>query len=584
MLTNEINGYQLYDYITAGAKKIIVNQRYLNSINVFPVADGDTGSNLAFTMNNIIKKANRHESASKTLDSVAKYALEASYGNSGTIVASYLKGLASESVNKDKLSIKEFSHNLAKSVKYAYSSIATPQEGTILTVMREWGDYLLDNYKNTSDLRSLLNSSITYLTDVVNNTKEQLYELKQANVVDAGAKGFVYFIEGIYEFVSSGFVSDAVDEFKIPIEMLDLHQDLNFRYCSEFDLEPNKSFDVKSIKKRMLTYGDSLIINDRESYYKIHIHTDDPEKVALFLRKYGKITGSKVDDMKIQYDVLNNKKSNIGIITDSIADLPTDFIEDNQIFVMPIQMIADGEIYLDRMTITTKNTFQVLKDSKVYPSSSQPTDSYIRKTLEYMMQHYDRVIGIFISSKMSGTYSKVKTIAEEIDKDRIKVIDSKANSGSQGLIVKKAVNAISDKKDFSEIIAEVEESIGRMKIFVEIPDLSYAVKSGRVPAIVGKVADLFKLRVIISIDKEGNGSVVKDRSLKKKIKKISQDKVVKDYVLIHSAKEKEVSEYIDFATKEIGFPPLFVNNVSAVISALVGKDSIGIAYEEVNEV
>jgi len=575
----ELNGYQLYDYIVSGARKIIINQKYLNSINVFPVADGDTGSNLAFTMNNIIRYAERDKSASKTLNSIAKHALDASYGNSGTIVASYLKGLATESTDKERLSVCELVNNLSRSVQYAYNSIATPKEGTILTVMREWGDFLKNNYNDKFGLEMLLSSSLRYLSEVVNNTKDQLRELREANVVDAGAKGFVYFVEGIYEFLSSGYINEEVESYDIPIEMLDLHQNINFRYCTEFDLEPNEKFKVKKVTKDMLSFGDSLIVNDREEYYKMHVHTDDPEKVALYLRNYGKITGAKVDDMQIQYNVLNNRKSDIALITDSIADLPTEFIEEKQIFVMPLQMIADGEIYLDRTTITTKNTFSVLKDSDVYPTSSQPTDSYIRKTLEYLLQHYDQILGVFISSKMSGTFSKVKTIAEEISHERIKILDSRANSGSQGLIVRQAALAIEKSADFEEVVQLVESVIPKMKIFVEIPDLSYAVKSGRVPSIVGKVADLFNLRVIISIDKEGNGSVAKDRSLKKKIRKIVKEESIKEYAIIHSADEETLRHYVDYATEVIGFPPIFSNNVSAVITALVGKDSIGIAYE-----
>lgn len=576
----EMNGYQLYDFIEAGAKKVIANQKYLNRINVFPIADGDTGSNLAFTMNNIIRNSTRDKSVSKTLDSIAKYALEASYGNSGTIVASYFNGLARETEHKEKITVNEFAKYLSKSVSYAYNSITMPKEGTILTVMREWGEYLIKNVNNHADLSSLFYSSIKYLGNIVEKTKTQLEELRQANVVDAGAKAFVYFVEGIYEFITTGKVNENADRYDIPVEMLDIHQDIIYRYCSEYDLLIEDLGKIKEIESKLISYGDSIIINERRSFVKFHIHTDNPEKVALFLREYGKIIGSKVDDMLIQYEISNNKKYEIGLLTDSIADLREDFIVRNQISVLPLQMIADEEVYLDRVTITTNNIYKVLDNSQEFPKSSQPTDSYIRKTLEYLLQHFEFIIGIFISSKMSGTYSKVKTIANEIAPDRIFVYDSKSNSGSEGLIVRKAALALEQGKSIEEIDRDILNTIEKSKIFVEIPDLSYAVKSGRVPAVVGKIASMFKLNVIISIDDEGNGTVKKDRSIKKVIKKLAKKEVVKEYVIIHSSKKQKVDEIVDYATKLFGFEPLYVNSVSAVITALVGRDSLGIAYEQ----
>lgn len=575
----EMNGYQLYDFIAAGAKKVIANQKYLNKINVFPIADGDTGSNLAFTMNNIIRNSVRDESVSKTLDSIAKYALEASYGNSGTIVASYFHGLAKETEHKDKITVYEFAKYLSNSVKYAYSSITTPKEGTILTVMREWGEYLLQNINNHADLSSLFYSSIGYLGNIVEKTKTQLEELRQANVVDAGAKAFVYFVEGIYEFITTGKVNENADNYSIPIEMKDIHQDIIYRYCSEYDLVIKDLSKLEEIESQLIKFGDSIIIHKRRGFIKIHVHTDNPESVALYLRKHGKIIASKVDDMLIQYEISNNKKNEIGLLTDSIADLPQDFIVENQISVLPLQMIADEEVYLDRVTITTNNIYKVLDNSSEFPKSSQPIDSYIRKTLEYLLQHFEFIVGIFISSNMSGTYSKVKTIAEEIAPDRIFVYDSKSNSGSEGLIVRKAALAIGEGKSIEEIDKDILDVIDHTNIYVEIPDLSYAVQSGRVPAVVGKIANLFKLNVIISIDDEGNGTVKKDRSIKKVIKKLAKKEVVKEYVIIHSSKKQKVDEVVDYATKLFGFAPLYVNSVSAVVTALVGRNSVGIAYE-----
>src|SRR6056297_332527 len=138
MKNYKLNGYVIYDFIISGAKKIIQNEKQLNEINVFPVADGDTGSNLAYTMNHIIRNAEKSEDVSLTLDSISSAAVDASFGNSGTIFAKYLYGLSLENKDKKNISIKEFINGLNKAVIYAYDSISMPKEGTILTVMKEW--------------------------------------------------------------------------------------------------------------------------------------------------------------------------------------------------------------------------------------------------------------------------------------------------------------------------------------------------------------------------------------------------------------------------------------------------------------
>jgi dihydroxyacetone kinase-like predicted kinase len=141
MIENIINGHQVYDYIVSGAKQILKNEKQLNEINVFPVADGDTGSNLAYTMNGIINNSIRNQSVDITLASISDAAVDSSYGNSGTIVAKYFYGLAESAKGKNVLTVAEFIHILQNAVKYAYDAISAPKEGTILTVMREWASY-----------------------------------------------------------------------------------------------------------------------------------------------------------------------------------------------------------------------------------------------------------------------------------------------------------------------------------------------------------------------------------------------------------------------------------------------------------
>ncbi|PKM89239.1 MAG: fatty acid-binding protein DegV, partial [Firmicutes bacterium HGW-Firmicutes-10] len=197
-----IDGHRLYDFVASGAQNLIVNEHNLNRINVFPVADGDTGTNLALTMKNILGNAKKNASAKLTMDSIAKVALESAYGNSGMIFAQYLNGLAIEIGDKETITQEEFVLATQSAVKYAYEAVTSPKEGTILTVMKEWSNQLKDNI--SGEFEHVFESSLIGAKKVVEQTKYKLKVLLDNDVVDAGAKGFYYFIEGISQFIKTG--------------------------------------------------------------------------------------------------------------------------------------------------------------------------------------------------------------------------------------------------------------------------------------------------------------------------------------------------------------------------------------------
>lgn len=574
-----LNGHDLYSFIISGAQKLIIHEKHLNQINVFPVADGDTGSNLAFTMKGVIRSAKKSSSVKDTIQSITNSAMTSSYGNSGTIVAGYFNGLSKSFSQKDSITTRELVDGLSSSVDDAYRSITSPQEGTILTVMRAFGSYVKEHYSDQIDLATLLKDAIKYTKEVLEETKNQLEVLKSADVVDAGAKGFVYFLEGIFEYLTKGKVSDTISE-PIPQMVLEHDYDIRYRYCTEFILEPKETYERKSVEDYLMGQGDSVIVTELPDYTKIHLHTDQPELSALFLQNHGKIVESKVDDMVIQYEIANHRQHDIGILTDSIADIPEQLIKDKQITVIPIQMIIDDAIYMDRVTLRSDNTYRLIEQAKVYPKSSQPSEKYIEKTIEYLLNHYDHLIGIFVSGKMSGTVDKVRKVVEKGGYDKVHIIDSKLNSGGEGLVLKSAYEAIERGLDVDEIKRTVEATIDHTKIFVKIPDLSYAARSGRVPKVVGKIAGLLNMKVIISIDEDGEGIVTKERSLIKRIKRQMKKGGILEYAVVHSSNEEKAKQFALKVTEIIGKEPVMIENVSAVVAAFIGKGAIGIAYTE----
>ncbi|MFO7887277.1 MAG: DegV family protein [Eubacteriales bacterium] len=578
-----LNGYAVYDYIISGAKKIIQNEKQLNEINVFPVADGDTGSNLAFTMNHIIRNAKKSEDVSVTLDSISAAAVDASFGNSGTIFAKYLYGLSLENKDKKNISVKEFINGLHRAVNYAYDSISMPKEGTILTVMKEWTGYLNKNEHKHNEFENLLESSIDYSYNVLDNTKNLLDVLKEADVVDAGAKGFVCFVEGILDHVRFGKgkknIISRIEQ--VDFDKIDhLSGKMEFNFCSEFTIE-NLKIKRKELIKTLNKYGDSAIVNIYKNKAKIHLHTNEPQKVMLKLIKLGRVVESKVDDMSIQYDIVHKKRKKIGLITDSIADIPKKLVKNNMITVIPIQLLSEGTVYLDRITVDGETVYEILDNVENYPTSSQPSETNIERTFEFLLNYYEEIVGVFVSDKMSGTFSKITKVVEKLEeKDKILLVNSKLNSGGEGLVVKKAAEYIQEGLTLENIKEKLEEDVKKTKIYVKIPDLNYAVRSGRVPKVVGSFASLVGLQPIISIDQEGKGSVTGKRNLAKIVQKENEKKGIVEYSIIHTKSLKNAEKLAEDLEKIIGNPPLYIENVSAVVSAFIGKGAYGVAFKE----
>jgi hypothetical protein len=582
----QLNGYHIYDYIVSGAKQIIRNEKQLNEINVFPVADGDTGSNLAFTMNSIIANSERNRSVDVTLNSISDAAIEASFGNSGTIIAKYFYGMSQTSKGKAVLTIDEFIETLNDSVRYAYDAISHPQEGTILTVMREWGQYLKKEQNQYHTFDKLVNSSLHYAYEVLDKTKTLLKVLSEADVVDAGAKGFVCFIEGLHSFIATGVISEKntsrvekIDHEKISHSV----KDLNYQYCTEITVEGIGS-EISSIKQLVDSYGDSAIVNRYNDQIRIHVHTDRPHVLATELSEIGRITDSKVDNMKIQQDIVHNRKYKIALLTDSIADLPDEFIEGNQIYTIPLIMIHNGSVYLDKYTTNATTIFNTLKQSSNYPKSSQPNEKFIEKSMRFLLEHYDEVIGITISSKMSGTHERMMQTAKRLSVDgkRIEIIDSCLNSGAEGLLAKNAMDLIKSGLNFDEIVDKLYKIKKNISIFVKIPDLNYAAKSGRVPKVAGMVAASLGIKPMISIDKDGNGTVLKEFNIKKLINRTAKENKIEEYVIVHTDNTQKAKELSEYAENLLGFPPLYIESVSSIVSAFIGRGAYGIAFKEVS--
>ncbi|MBN2851926.1 MAG: DegV family EDD domain-containing protein [Clostridia bacterium] len=583
-----IDGLKLYNYIISGAENLIFNEHDLNEINVFPVADGDTGTNLALTMRNIISQAQQSDKADLTLDSISRIALANAYGNSGLIFAQYLYGLAIEAKNKEQLTVEEFVNISKRATDYAYEAVASPKEGTILTAMREWGNELEVNLQH--DFEGIIDKSISKIADVVNQTKNKLKVLKDNNVVDAGAKAFLYFIEGINQFIKTGKLS-----FRRTKSLTDQGNHENNikgevvyrnKYCTQFSIISDK--ETSYFKNILAEYGDSLVVTKADDNVQIHLHTDTPDKVMKELVNEKNIISQKIDNIKFQSSVINNRKYRIGVITDSIADFDSEFIENEQICVVPLNIICDSISYFDKLTMTSEFFYQELDHFKMHPTSSQPTKQFIEQKLYFMLQHYDSVIAITVSKNMSGTYNNFIAAAEKLaylDK-KIDVIDSKVNSAAQGLLVRETIKYLKTGMPHEEIVQKINALKEKTRIYVSVKTLKYMLKGGRVSKVKGAILSRIKLKPVVSIDEKGHGSIFKPtltqngavKQILRKIEKDARSEGILRYSIVYSDSKDQIDSFMKQLIKITGKQPEFIVPISPIVGLNAGKGSFAVAY------
>lgn len=305
---DHINGSLLKEMIISGAHNLINEKALVDKLNVFPVPDGDTGTNMSLTMESAIKEleVSQAETITEIGKAITKGSLMGARGNSGVILSQLLRGFGKSVEGKTELSSLDMAEALETAAKIAYKAVIKPVEGTILTVARETAEYAMKICKNPVEMKIFLEEIIARANKSLNDTPELLKALKDAGVVDSGGKGLVIFIEGMY----MAYIGEAVilDRQKPKEEKLfqeeDIHifdGELEFGYCTEFMVK-TEAISSEAFKAEIESYGDSLIVVGDDGLIKIHIHTNNPGEVMEKAIAYGMLDRIKIENMRLQYE------------------------------------------------------------------------------------------------------------------------------------------------------------------------------------------------------------------------------------------------------------------------------------------
>jgi len=578
-LTSEI----FINAVLNGIGKVIKAQEHLNKINVFPVPDGDTGTNLAMTLKegaSVIKESR----GLKLCEAVRRFSealILGAKGNSGVILSQFFLEFAEYTKGKEYISAREFAEALDYATEKTYEALENPVEGTILTVMKDSSRAALKVSKKEKDLIKVILAIYREAQKSLERTPSLLPRLKKSGVVDSGAKGFVLFLEGILEYVREGRV-DLPEEIK-PVEVKSEYieqEELEHRYCTEAVVK-GEGLESHKLKMLLATLGGSLIVMGAGKLFHIHIHTNWPQKVFELLKEKGEILKKKVDDM-LEMNI-KRSKGELGIVVDSTADIPLDLAHELDIKVVPLQIIIDGASYLDGIDIRREEVIEKLVEGKSSITTSQPSPHDFKEAIQESLSKNKKVLVITISSALSGTYKSALLASEEF-KDKVFVLDSRMGSFGTGLLAIRAREKQAAGYTLEEIIEHLNQGIDKSYFLLTPGSLTYLARSGRVSETQSKIANFLKLRPIFSFKKDG--SLYKkstgfgtNGTLKKMFKLLTRELIPSmtyDFGIPHVLSSEIAEKIKDFVERNFRARKVLTGEVTPVLSIHTGPGSFGV--------
>jgi DegV family protein with EDD domain len=503
----DLDGERLALALRAGIRRLIACQEHLNKINVFPVPDGDTGTNMTLTMGAVLAALHQQSGlhAGRLLLAVADAAIDGARGNSGAILAQFFVGLAERLGAMPTLNLQALADGAASGARYARDALSEPREGTLITVLADFATELARR-QAVHDFATLFREVLASLRLSLERTREQLDALASANVVDAGAQGFVELIQGMSDYFDGNAPADDA-----PIEVeydskdaAGTEIDLKHRFCTECIIT-GQAIDHRKLREGLAALGSGVVVAGTPRKAKVHVHVNDTRAVFRLAREFGEVSGQKADDMRKQQDAAHHRRRRgVAVVVDSGADIPDEELERLEIHMVPMRVHFAERSYLDKVSMRPEEFYRELASNPQHPKTSQPPPGDFRRIFEFLASHYETVVSINVTARVSGTLAAAQGAAERVRAHgKVIVIDSRNASLGQGLLAMYAAECAEAGMNGQQVIAAVESMVPRILTFGLLRNLDYAVRGGRVPRFVQALTDLLHLTPIMLSARSG---------------------------------------------------------------------------------
>lgn len=496
------DGPRLRRALLAAAEYVSAHRAELNRINVFPVPDGDTGTNLALTMRSVADAVRPLESegVAEVADAAAEASVMGARGNSGMLVAHFLSGFSRGLGRRLRVGTREIAEALGVASRAVQDALERPVEGTLLTVVRETAEAARRRAGDRRDLYEWLREVKVAAQRSLQRTRATLPALREAGVVDAGAKGFVNLLEGTLRYIEGRPVGD-VERGGAPAPRPTERVEDEGRWCTQIAVRGEEVPDEEALRDRLSGLGTSLLVVRAGDLARVHVHADDPDAVAERLSGYGRIVSRRVEDTREPA-----VERTVGVVTDSSADLPADWAREHGVEVVPLQLIVGEDTYRDGEEVGPTELLEMLRDPDgPAPTTSQaPPRAFADAYRRAEERGAEDVLGVFLSAALSGTFGSARSAARDLDGVTPRLVDSRSGSLGLGLMVVRAVELLDAGWTVEDVVEELERVRERSNLFFTVEDLDGLLRSGRVSRSRAWLGNLMGLRPLLTLDPEGN--------------------------------------------------------------------------------
>jgi DegV family protein with EDD domain len=597
-----LDGTQLRGALVSACDYVQAQRAELNRINVFPVPDGDTGTNLALTAASIADHLRGRTDAS--VGAVARDAAEGAVlgarGNCGMILSHFLLGFADAVGARERLSVPEFAGALRGAVEHVYRALERPVEGTIITIMRAVAEQA--EKLPGADFTQLMPEILEAAKEALARTPDLLPALRAAGVVDAGAKGFVHLIEGITAYMAGdpltaveGPVSSAPSPFAAAAATYPTESE-RYRFCTEALVRGDGIPDSDAIRGVMRQRGDSLVVIRTGELLKVHIHTDEPEGVFDYLRTLGELAAHKAEDMQAQHEAVERAaaaghlqlaRRTAVIVTDSAGDLPDDVLRAHGIYRVPLNLIFDDQVLRDGVDITPAQFLERLR-AGAHPTTSQPAPGAFAEAFRRAARDGEGIVAVMLGSALSGTFASAEAAAKLFTEVPIHVVDSGRASLSQGMLALRAAELVEEGWSAERIVPELLRIRGRSGLLFTLENYDRLLASGRVGRGRALLGTLLDIKPILSIDEQGKvtpaARVRGSRNVLPRVLEIVEAALPKGaervrFGIIQIAAEEIAAEVADALRQRFGARDIMITPATPVIATHTGPGTWGVAWQ-----
>jgi len=525
-----LNGPRLRRALIAGSDHVERARQELNRINVFPVPDGDTGTNLALTLRALSDHLRSRNPAQ--VGEVSREAAEAAIlgarGNSGMMISHFLLGVSKALSDRHRITPDQFSEALLAGVASLEGALDQPVEGTILTVMRDTARAA--ERLPPSDFHPYVRGLLEEARQSLERTPELLPALRDAGVVDAGAAGFVLLLEGVVDYITGGSLRGegnpgtrarlsmlGEEDDPAAVATATFHADDTYRYCTEALVRGEALPDEATVREALRGEGDSLVVLRAGSVLKVHIHTDEPESVFARLRSWGTLAAHKAEDMHRQHETLvrsgggahgHKIRRAVALVTESATDLPAEVIRAHGITVIPLLLLEGSAVLRDGIDITSEAFHARLGETGPLPTTSQPAPGDFVKGFAAAEELGEEILYLGLSAALSGTYAAAEAASalragQGGAEAPLHRFDTRAASILQGLMVQRAAELAESGLSVPEILERLEAIRAHSGVMFTVDTFDRLLASGRVGRGKAFLGTMLKVKPILTLNDEG---------------------------------------------------------------------------------